>query len=123
MALKSNNWKSGGADCTATLFYASGSRVITLATKGFRVGEEGEGERVEDPSGGGRCCRGGPSCVRTNDCRQGWGVALTGHEMLLSPVVRYIDGFLYGLLSLVATLQKAESPLDHQQASRSTLAD
>ena len=37
MALKSNNWKSGGADCTATLFYASGSRVITLATKGFRV--------------------------------------------------------------------------------------
>jgi hypothetical protein len=37
MVLKSNAWKRGGADCTATLFYASGSRVITLETKSFRV--------------------------------------------------------------------------------------
>jgi hypothetical protein len=37
MVLKSNAWKSGGADCTATLFYASGNRVITLTTKGFHV--------------------------------------------------------------------------------------
>ncbi|MDP9329901.1 MAG: hypothetical protein M3P11_04580 [Actinomycetota bacterium] len=37
MVLKSNAWRSGGADCTATLFYASGNRVITLATRGFHV--------------------------------------------------------------------------------------
>jgi hypothetical protein len=37
MVLKSNAWKGGGADCTATLFYASGNRVITLATKDFHV--------------------------------------------------------------------------------------
>lgn len=37
MVLKSNAWKSGGADCTGTLFYASGSKTITLATMSFRV--------------------------------------------------------------------------------------
>jgi hypothetical protein len=37
MVLKSNSWKGGAADCTATLFYGSGNRVITLATKSFHV--------------------------------------------------------------------------------------
>jgi hypothetical protein len=37
MALWSYSWSGGAADCTATLYYFSGKRTITLKTLGFHV--------------------------------------------------------------------------------------
>jgi hypothetical protein len=38
MPLQSGAWTSGAASCTATLFYSSGRRTVTLATLNFAVG-------------------------------------------------------------------------------------
>jgi hypothetical protein len=37
MTLESGAWTSGGADCTATLYYFSGTDVVTLGTLSFTV--------------------------------------------------------------------------------------
>jgi hypothetical protein len=37
MPLWSSNWTGGAADCTATLYYFSGRKTITLTTLGFHV--------------------------------------------------------------------------------------
>jgi len=37
MTLDSGAWTNGGADCTATLYYFSGTNVITLGTLSFAV--------------------------------------------------------------------------------------
>jgi hypothetical protein len=37
MTLRSQAWTSGGADCTATLYYLNGKRTTTLATLAFRA--------------------------------------------------------------------------------------
>jgi hypothetical protein len=38
MPLQSGAWTGGAASCTATLFYSSGKRAVTLATLNFAVG-------------------------------------------------------------------------------------
>ena len=37
MTLSSYAWTSGGADCTATLYYFSGKKTVTLTTLNFSV--------------------------------------------------------------------------------------
>jgi hypothetical protein len=37
MVLSSNSWTSGGADCTAKLYYVGGSRSTTISTYSFHV--------------------------------------------------------------------------------------
>ena len=37
MPLASPSWTGGAADCTASLYYFSGSRTVTLSTMSFRV--------------------------------------------------------------------------------------
>lgn len=38
MTLSSQMWTGGAADCTATLYYISGRKTVTLATLGFTAG-------------------------------------------------------------------------------------
>ena len=37
MSLQSGAWTQGAADCTAVLYYSSGRKTVTLATKNFHV--------------------------------------------------------------------------------------